>query len=144
MAAGAHILIMPEAKQSDSKSQISQCVELLLDVVEGSTQPFVIADALGLIVGCNSAFCRLVGYSKDELHSKRIMELTPDVWRKQESGIIAGQVRSKMPAIYRKEYLRKDGSRVPVELYDHVIFDKAGRPLYFYAFVTDVTERQNR
>jgi PAS domain S-box-containing protein len=127
-----------------SKRQLTQCVGLLLEVVDGSSQPFVIADASGLIAGCNGAFCRLVGYQADELRSRRIAELTPEEWRKQESGIIAGQVRSKMPAIYRKEYLRKDGSRVPVELYDHVIFDKAGRPLYFYAFVTDVTGRDNR
>jgi PAS domain S-box-containing protein len=127
-----------------SNSQLRQCVELLLEIVEGSSQPFVIADASGLIVGSNSAFCRLVGYSKEELGLKRVAELTPQEWRKQESGIIAGQVRSKMPAIYRKEYTRKDGMRVPVELYDHVIFDKAGHPLYFYAFVTDVTENKGR
>ncbi|WP_128860048.1 PAS domain-containing protein [Methanocella paludicola] len=138
---------MPVSMQADSdasKRQLTQCVGLLLEVVEGSSQPFVIADASGLIAGCNGAFCRLVGYPADELRSKRIAELTPQEWRKQESGIIAGQVRSKMPAIYRKEYVRKDGSRVPVELYDHVIFDKAGHPLYFYAFVTDVTERKGR
>jgi len=116
----------------------------LLEVVEGSSQPFVIADASGLIKGCNGAFCRLVGHSKDELASMRVADLTPPGWRKQESGIIAGQVRSRMPAIYRKEYVRKDGARVPVELYNHVIFDKNGRPAYFYAFVTDVTEKKDR
>lgn len=121
--------------------QLRQCVELFLEIVEGTVQPFIIADASGLIVGCNGAFCRLVGYPRKELVAKHITELTPPEWRKQESGIIAGQVRSKMPAIYRKEYIKKDGMRVPVELYDHVIFDTAGHPLYFYAFVTDVTGR---
>lgn len=138
---------MPVARltgDDPARGQLSQCVELLLEVVEGSSQPFVIADASGLIIGCNSAFGRLIGYSKDELSLKRVADLTPLEWRKQESGIIAGQVRSKMPAIYRKEYVRKDGTRVPVELYDHVIFDNAGRPIYFYAFVTDVTGRQDR
>ncbi len=130
-----------------SKSMSSEpgaCIGLLLEVAEGSSQPFVIADASGVIKGCNGAFCRLVGYSKDELASKRVADLTPPEWRKQESGIIAGQVRSRMPAIYRKEYIRKDGTRVPVELYDHVIFDKNNRPVYFYAFVTDVTEKKGR
>ncbi|HTX44171.1 MAG TPA: PAS domain-containing protein, partial [Methanocella sp.] len=69
---------------------------------------------------------------------------TPPEWQKQESGIVAGQVRSHMPAIYRKEYVRKGGARVPVELYDHVIFDNKGRPMYFYAFVTDLTETKDR
>jgi PAS domain S-box-containing protein len=125
-------------------SEPGPCIALLLDVVEGSSQPFVIADASGLIRGCNSAFCSLVGYSKAEMASKHVSELTPPEWRKQESGIIAGQVRSHMPAIYRKEYARKDGTRVPVELYDRVIFDKNGGPAFFYAFVTDVTGKKDR
>jgi len=147
IAGSAYLLFMSVSMQADSdasKRQLARCIELLLEIVEGSSQPFVIADASGLIAGCNGAFCQLVGYTVDELRSRRIAELTPQEWRKQESGIIAGQVRSKMPAIYRKEYLRKDGSRVPVELYDHVIFDEAGRPLYFYAFVTDVADRKGR
>ncbi len=125
-------------------SELALCVGLLLEVVEGSSQPFVIADASGLIVGCNSAFCRLTGYPKGELISKYVADLTPPEWRKQESGIIAGQVRSHMPAIYRKEYARKDGTRVPVELYDRVLFDKNNRPAYFYAFITDMTEKKDR
>jgi PAS domain S-box-containing protein len=129
---------------SESMQEPGPCIGLLLEVVEGSSQPFVIAEASGHIRGCNEAFCRLVGYSKGELTSKHVSELTPPEWRKQESGIIVGQVRSHMPAIYRKEYARKDGARVPVEIYDHVIFDRSGAPLYFYAFVTDLTEKKDR
>lgn len=113
------------------------CVDLLLNVVEGASQPFIVADTNGRIVGCNAAFCRLLGYSREQLVAmKSIADLTPPEWRKNESGVIAGQVRSKMPAIYRKEYFLKDGSRLPIEVYNHTIFDKAGRPLYFYAFVS--------
>lgn len=128
------------APVSPEEVDFKPCVELLLNIVEGSSQPFVIADAVGLIKGCNSAYCRLTGYTRDELRSKKCGEdLTPGEWRKQEAGIIAGQIKSKMPAIYRKEYVRKDGERIPIELYNHLIFDKNGRPLYFYAFVTDMS-----
>ncbi len=132
------------SKPMPGRSDPDSCIGLLLEVAEGSSQPFVIAEASGHIKGCNSAFSRLVGFSKDELASKHVSDLTPPEWRKQESGIIAGQVRSRMPAIYRKEYARKDGARVSVELYDHVIFDKNGAPAYFYAFVTDLTDKKDR
>ena len=124
-----------------AKTDMSEFIGLLIEVVEGSSQPFVIADASGTIKGCNTSFCRMLGYTREELGARRVSELTPVEWAKQESGIIAGQLRSKMPAIYRKEYVRKDGVRVPVELYDHVIFDKNGAPLYFYAFVTELSRR---
>lgn len=119
--------------------QIIPCIELLLHVIEGSGQPFVIADAYGKIKGCNTAYCRLTGYSREELLSKRCGEdLTPPEWRKKEAEVVAAQIKTKMPAIYIKEYMRKDGSRVTVELYDHIIFDNKGTPLYFYAFVSEV------
>ena len=119
------------------------CVEMLMNVIEGASQPFIVADTNGRIVGCNTAFCRLIGYSRDSLVAmKSIADLTPPEWRKNESGVIAGQVRSKMPAIYRKEYFHKDGSRLPIEVYNHTIFDRSGRPLYFYAFVSDLSGRK--
>ena len=135
MAGSADISVMPV---DISQGRPGKLVELLLEVVEGSTQPFIIADSSGLIAGCNSAFCKLIGYSKGELISRHVADLTPEEWRERESAIITGQVRSKMPAIYTKEYICKGGARIPVELYDHVIYDKAGHPLYFYAFVTDL------
>jgi PAS domain S-box-containing protein len=119
------------------------CVDLLLNVIEGAAQPFIVADTNGRIVGCNTAFCRLLGYSRDRLVAmKSVADLTPPEWARNESGIIAGQVRSKMPAIYRKEYLHRDGSRLPIEVYNHTIFDRVGRPLYFYAFVSDLSGRK--
>jgi PAS domain S-box-containing protein len=125
--------------------KIRNFIDLLLNIVEGSSQPFVIADSIGLIKGCNTAYCRLTGYTREELLLKKCGEdLTPSEWRKNESEVIAAQIMTKMPAIYQKEYLKKDGSRVLVELYDHIIFDTKGDPLYFYAFVTDVSSQALR
>jgi PAS domain S-box-containing protein len=124
---------------SGDPEKIRPCIDLLLHVVEGSSQPFVIADAYGKIKGYNTAYCRLTEYSSEELLSKKCGEdLTPPEWRKKEAEVVAAQIKTKMPAIYIKEYVRKDGSRVAVELYDHIIFDNKGTPLYFYAFVSEV------
>jgi PAS domain S-box-containing protein len=127
---------------SGDPDKIKDFIEFLLNVVEGSSQPFVIADSRGLIKGCNMAYCRLTGYTSEELLSKKCGEdLTPPEWRIKESEVIAAQIMSKMPAIYEKEYCKKDGSRVYVELYDHIIFDTKGGPLYFYAFVSDLSSQ---
>ncbi len=130
---------------SGDPDRIKDFIEFLLNIVEGSSQPFVIADSRGLIKGCNTAYCRLTGYTSEELLSKKCGEdLTPPEWRIKESEVIAAQIMTKMPAIYKKEYCKKDGSRVYVELYDHIIFDTKGGPLYFYAFVTDVSSQDRR
>ncbi len=36
----------------------------------------------------------------------------------------------------------RSGSRIPVELLVHLVRDSAGAPSYYYAFITDLTERK--
>ena len=55
---------------------------------------------------------------------------------------IAELMRSGQPARFEKEYLRKNGTRVPVELLIHVARGSAGEPDCFYSFVTDLTDRK--
>ena len=50
--------------------------------------------------------------------------------------------RTGLPVRYEKEYFRKDGSRVPIELLVHLAKDHRGQPGYHYAFITDITERK--
>ena len=123
--------------------KIPACVKILLAVTEGSEQPFVIADSRGRVEGCNSAYCRLTGYAKDEIKGLRCEEdLTPAEWRTMESEVIRAQVKSKMPAIYAKEYKRKDGSIVPVELYSYLLFDGNNLPIFYCAFIRDLTRKR--
>jgi len=42
----------------------------------------------------------------------------------------------------RKNILRKDGRRVPIELLVHLARDAEGKPEYYYSFLTDITERK--
>ena len=43
---------------------------------------------------------------------------------------------------FEKEYLRKDGSRVPVEVFVQPIYEPDDKLLHLRAFVTDITERK--
>jgi len=46
------------------------------------------------------------------------------------------------PVRYETEYVRKDGTRVPLELLVHLVKDAEGRPEYYYSFLTDITGRK--
>ena len=89
------------------------------------------------------ARARLLGYSKEEFVALNWgTDLTPPEWLEKEAAILEELHRTGQPAHYEKEYQRKDGTRVPVELLVHLRRDEHGEPSYYYAFITDITGRK--
>jgi PAS domain S-box-containing protein len=70
----------------------------------------------GRVIEANDAFLSLLGYDRQDLRSGRIRwtDLTPGEWREADRRAI-DQLRAKgIARPVEKEYVRKDGSRVPV------------------------------
>ena len=95
----------------------------------------------GRILEANDAFLRMVGYDREDLVSGRVRwrELTPDEWRAADDQALAELAATGICEPFEKEYVRKDGSRVPV-LVGAALFE--GRRDEGVAFVLDLTERK--
>jgi PAS domain S-box-containing protein len=118
---------------------------LLADILERSSQPFGIGYPDGRLGIVNQAFCDLTGYSEEELLSMDwSSELTPPEWLDHESAMLARLAESEGPVRYEKEYIRKNGTRVPIELLVHRIAGENGASDAYYAFVTDTTARKRK
>jgi PAS domain S-box-containing protein len=101
----------------------------------------VISNLEGAIIEANDAFLDLVGYSRDDLIAGRIRwtELTPGDWQAASQRAVA-QIRATGRCdIFEKEYLHKDGRRVPV-LVGGAAFDETRTESV--SFVLDLTERK--
>lgn len=117
--------------------------DMLADMLNRSEQPFSLTFADGRLGFQNRAFFDLVGYSEAELSNLDwINDLTPPEWRPIEQQKLEELQRGDRPVNYEKECLRKDGSRVPIELLVHLIRDEAGQPKYYYAFISDISKRK--
>ena len=117
--------------------------ELLAGVLEHSSQAFGIEYPDGRLGLINRAFEQLTGYSGAELRTLDwARTLTPPEWREIERQKLEELHRTGQPVRYEKEYLRKDGRRVPIGLLVHLARDAEGKPEYYYSFLTDITERQ--
>jgi two-component system, chemotaxis family, CheB/CheR fusion protein len=111
--------------------------------IANSSQPFASGYADGRLMFANDAFAKLTGYSHEELNSLTwAVDLTPLEWREVEAEVLATLRRTAEPQVYEKEYVRKDGSRVPVEVNVHLHRDEQGSTAYYYAFVTDISSRR--
>ncbi len=118
-------------------------VSFFLDLVEHTSHPFAIAFPNGQIRMCNTSFEALLGYTSEELSSLDwARDLTPAEWKDHELSMIKELHRTGRPVQYEKEYVRKDGTRIPVELFVHLVTDDHGNPQYYYSFISDISERK--
>jgi len=91
----------------------------------------------------NQAFEDLIGYTGEELDKvHRSKTLTPEEFQEKEQEKLEELHNTGLPVRYEKEYIRKDGSRVPVERLVHLIRNEDGTPQYYYSFVTDISKRK--
>jgi PAS domain S-box-containing protein len=97
-------------------------------------------DAEGEIIEANDAFLDMVQQDRADLRSGlRWTELTPADWRDLDERGVAQLKSTGTVQPHEKEFLRKDGSRVPV-LIGAAAF--GGRGEQGVAFVVDLTERK--
>ena len=107
---------------------------------ETSPVGVIISDTGGRVHEANDAFLRIVGRTRAELEAGKILwdEITPDEWIGSDEVAIGEAVAAGRCVPYEKEYLRPDGSRVPVLLSFGLTNRRTGRAA---VFVVDLTER---
>jgi two-component system CheB/CheR fusion protein len=96
----------------------------------------------GRIVESNKAFQEMVGYSAEELGKLTYQELTPKKWHKIDAEIVQTILKDGHGPLFQKEYRRKDGTIIPVELKRYLLKDKRDKPTGIWTLVRDLTERK--
>ena len=129
-AAGA----APEAPSWDEAS-------LPARLLEASAQPFAMFEVDGRIVRVNHAYSALTGYEARELVGKNVLELTAPGSRRDTIEELEALRATGRGCRFEKQYRRKDGREVPVEVIADVYRDEAGAILGVFSFVSDVSER---
>ena len=110
-------------------------------LVEANVVGIAMWNLEGAITGANEAFLRMVQYDGDDLASGRVRwtDLTPAEWCNRDERAIAELKASGVFQPFKKEYFRKDGSRVPV-LVGGALFKEGGNE--GVAFAVDLSEQR--
>jgi PAS domain S-box-containing protein len=141
------LLHFREMLQADLKSlarlhgEIEEREAKIRRFVDANIIGIFVWDLEGRIIDANEAFLRIVGYDREDLDSGRMRwpSLTPAELHASNERTLTELKATGTVQPCEREYLRKDGGRVPV-LMGSTLFEKSGNE--GLAFVLDLTERK--
>jgi PAS domain S-box-containing protein len=110
-------------------------------LLDSNAQAVFFWNTKGEISDCNDAFLTLTGYTREDLQAGRIgwAAMTPPEYADQDERALKEVTTMGVGPTYEKEYIRKDGSRVPILIGSAIFEDNRDEGV---AFVLDLTERK--
>lgn len=130
-----------ERKRAEEALRASEAKYRLLH--ESMRDGIVMVDIEGHLREFNTAYQDILGYRREELLQLTYQDITPRSWWAMESRIVTEQIIARgYSDVYEKEYRRKDGVIVPVEIRAILVRDETGRPASMWGIVRDITERK--
>jgi PAS domain S-box-containing protein len=126
-----------------AEAAVRESEERFRAAFEQAAVGMVLADLKGRITRVNDAFCRLVGYSADELIGRDSADYTHPDDRGPNVGQIGRIEAGEAPAaVYQKRYIRKDGTTVWAQISLAPTRGHDGRLSGIIALAEDVTDRK--
>ena len=131
-----------ERKKADESLRASET--RYRTIVESIEEGYFELDLAGRMIFFNDSLCRISGYAREELLGKSNREYTTPDTAKQMYNAFSHVYRTGNPArILDYDILRKDGSKVTVEISVSLICDYNGNPAGFRGVARDITQRRN-
>ncbi len=133
-----------DAKRLEGNAELLRESELRFRLAfESNMAPMVFSDLNDIALSANEAFCRMVGYSQEEIIGRDSVHFTypPDIGVTEHT--IARLNANEMDQLrYTKRYLRKDGRLIISEVSRSAARDASGQTLYFVSSEREVTEER--
>jgi len=113
------------------------------DLLQTMNDGFVSVNMDGVIIDSNPAYREITGYSSRELSHLTYRDITPRRWHQMEQTIINERILPLgYSGLYEKEYRKKDGTIVPIELHTFLLKNSDGENIGMWAIVRDLTKRK--
>lgn len=108
-------------------------------IVHAAMDGFFTASLAGRLIDCNEAYCRMLGYTREEMLQLHLRDIEADETPEEMAAHvrrIGEQGRDRFDTRHR----RKDGGLVHVEV--NVALATIGEEQHFFAFVHNITDRK--
>ncbi|TGL77680.1 PAS domain S-box protein [Leptospira yasudae] len=117
--------------------------EFFRQIFETSRDGIAIANLEGHFLEANPAFQTLTGYSLEELREMSFWSLTPSHWNSvEQKDFEENLLSSGYSHEFEKEYVRKNGTRIPICIKSYVLQDESKNPVAIWGIIRDISEQK--
>lgn len=130
-----------ELSQTVAALRVSE--ERFRAIFEQSTVGIAGMDLAQQFIFCNQYFCNLVGYSLEELQARTLMDITHPDDQAQDQDYVRALIHQAINTFsLEKRYIHKDGHTVWVAVSGSLQHDVDGKPSFFLAAASDISDRK--
>jgi two-component system, cell cycle sensor histidine kinase and response regulator CckA len=118
--------------------------DTVAELFEASGISFVIVAPDRMILDANRIFCEKIGYTREELQQKSILDLTHPEDLQMTHSMFQRVRESNIVQVFEKRYMTKDGKDLWCKLRSEAVRDDDGEVMYRLVMVEDITQaKQN-
>ncbi len=100
-------------------------------------------DAAGILRRVNQTECRMLGYTREEMVGKPVWQFVAADQQEESRAAVRRKVSGEEPpAPFERDFLRRDGGYLILEIYDSLIYNRTGQVTGIRSVLLDVTDRR--
>ncbi|WP_054468266.1 PAS domain S-box protein [Planktothricoides sp. SR001] len=131
------------SQQKEMELTMLECQERFLDIMDQAAVGIAQLSLDGQFLWTNSGFGKIVGYSESELLEMKFQDLTHSADLDSSLELCQALINDLIPKFSReKRYIHKNGAVVWGNVTVSLARNHEGKPKYFVAFLTDISDRK--
>jgi len=130
-------------ERKEAELKLIESERFLRTIIDNSPLGYSIDSNQKNIKIINNALIDMLGYSEAELLENDLLFFTPEEYKEQSIEVFNKlKNREEKLNFLEKEYIKKDGTKIPVRVGSWGLFNKEGEMVTYVGTVEDITERK--
>ena len=137
-------LNVQEKKRNKAERQTAESEKKYKTLISALWEGVVYYDNSGLILLCNESFCKLTGFSEDEVKGRHLFDLNLQPENNEKQAKRLKDSTSGKSEIYEENLKRKDGNNIWVSISTSPVYNEGGEQIGALSTIVDITDKKKQ